>query len=54
MRIAEGLQTLLQMSGMLARLCRKSAEPNVLASWMTVVLRLVLINCGICSTWQTW
>lgn len=32
MRIAEGIQTLLQMSGLLARLCRKSAEPNVLAS----------------------
>ncbi|XP_052801056.1 replication factor C subunit 2-like [Mya arenaria] len=32
MRIAEGVQTLLQMSGMLARLCKKSAEPNVLAS----------------------
>ncbi|WAR02494.1 RFC2-like protein [Mya arenaria] len=28
MRIAEGVQTLLQMSGMLARLCKKSAEPN--------------------------
>ena len=33
MRIAEGIQSLLQMSGMLARLCKKSAEPNVLASW---------------------
>ncbi|XP_053376284.1 LOW QUALITY PROTEIN: replication factor C subunit 2-like [Mercenaria mercenaria] len=32
MRIAEGIHSLLQMSGMLARLCKKSAEPNVLAS----------------------
>ncbi|XP_060564748.1 replication factor C subunit 2-like [Ruditapes philippinarum] len=32
MRIAEGVHSLLQMSGMLARLCKKSAEPNVLAS----------------------
>lgn len=32
MRIAEGVQSLLQMSGMLARLCKKSAEPNILAS----------------------
>lgn len=32
MRIAEGIQSLLQMSGMLARLCKKSAEPNILSS----------------------
>ncbi|KAH3857599.1 replication factor C subunit 2-like isoform X1 [Dreissena polymorpha] len=32
MRIAEGVQTLIQMSGLLAKLCKKSAEPNVLAS----------------------
>ncbi|KAI8782918.1 replication factor C subunit 2-like [Biomphalaria glabrata] len=30
MRFAEGVQSLLQMSGLLARLCRKSAEPNSL------------------------
>jgi len=30
MRLAEGVQSLLQMSGLLARLCKKSAEPNVL------------------------
>ncbi|GFO32723.1 replication factor c subunit 2 [Plakobranchus ocellatus] len=28
MRLAEGVQSLLQMSGLLARLCRKSAEPD--------------------------
>lgn len=30
MRIAEGVQSLLQMSGLLARLCQKSAKPNTL------------------------
>lgn len=30
MRLAEGVQSLLQMSGLLARLCKKSAEPNTL------------------------
>ena len=32
MRIAEGIHSLLQMAAMLARLCRISATPNVLAS----------------------
>lgn len=32
MRIAQGVQSLLQMSGMLARLCRVSATPSVLAT----------------------
>jgi len=30
MRLAEGVQSLLQMSGLLARLCQKSATPNTL------------------------
>ncbi|KAL3856160.1 hypothetical protein ACJMK2_010945 [Sinanodonta woodiana] len=32
MRIAEGVNSLLQMSALLARLCKKSAEPNILKS----------------------
>ena len=29
MRIVEGVNSLLQLSGLLARLCKKSADPNV-------------------------
>ncbi|KAK3580818.1 hypothetical protein CHS0354_025163 [Potamilus streckersoni] len=32
MRIAEGVNSLLQMSALLARLCKKTAEPNILNS----------------------
>ena len=35
MRIAEGVQSLLQMSGLLARLCQKAASPDQLAQWRT-------------------
>lgn len=30
LRIAEGVHSLLQMSALLARLCKKSAQPNIL------------------------
>ena len=49
MRIAEGVQSLLQMSGLLARLCQKAASPDQLAQWRTQHTSSVSVSSFTCA-----
>ena len=52
MRIAEGVQSLLQMSGLLARLCQKAASPDQLAQWRTHSVQVLFLWARLAVHWK--